>query len=35
VRAPPSLGEHTDGVLQGWLGKSREEIDDLRRHGVI
>jgi crotonobetainyl-CoA:carnitine CoA-transferase CaiB-like acyl-CoA transferase len=33
--SPPLLGQHTDDVLRGLLGKSREEIADLRTKGVI
>jgi formyl-CoA transferase len=32
---PPLLGEHTEEVLQAWLGLSPEEITDLRAKGVI
>jgi formyl-CoA transferase len=31
----PRLGEHTDEVLRGLLGLGEEEIDRLRREGVI
>ncbi len=31
---PPALGEHTDELLRE-LGRSAEEIDQLRAHGVI
>ncbi len=34
-RPPPLLGEHTEEVLQAWLGISRVEIEGLRRDGVI
>jgi crotonobetainyl-CoA:carnitine CoA-transferase CaiB-like acyl-CoA transferase len=34
-RAPPVLGEHTEEVLRGLLGKSGEEIERLRGLGVI
>jgi crotonobetainyl-CoA:carnitine CoA-transferase CaiB-like acyl-CoA transferase len=34
-RAPPVLGEHTEEVLRGLLGKSTEEIGRLRGLGVI
>ena len=34
-RAPPLLGEHTDEVLCGVLGRSPEEIAALRREGVV
>jgi crotonobetainyl-CoA:carnitine CoA-transferase CaiB-like acyl-CoA transferase len=33
--APPLLGEHTDEVLRGLLGKSDEEIAQLRAKGVL
>jgi len=32
---PPVLGEHTDEVLRGLLGKSEEEIARLRAAGVL
>jgi crotonobetainyl-CoA:carnitine CoA-transferase CaiB-like acyl-CoA transferase len=32
---PPLLGEHTEDVLRGLLGKSPEEIAELRAQGVI
>jgi crotonobetainyl-CoA:carnitine CoA-transferase CaiB-like acyl-CoA transferase len=32
--ATPEIGEHTGEVLAE-LGLSDEEIDDLRRHGVV
>ncbi|AOZ03781.1 CoA transferase [Cupriavidus sp. USMAHM13] len=32
---PPRLGEHTEAVLSGVLGKSPEEIAALRERGVI
>jgi crotonobetainyl-CoA:carnitine CoA-transferase CaiB-like acyl-CoA transferase len=35
TRPPPSLGAHTDEVLQEWLGLDRAAIDDLRDAGVI
>ncbi|MFQ5660233.1 MAG: CaiB/BaiF CoA transferase family protein [Gammaproteobacteria bacterium] len=35
AKAPPLLGEDTDAVLQRLLGKNREEIEILRRRGVI
>jgi crotonobetainyl-CoA:carnitine CoA-transferase CaiB-like acyl-CoA transferase len=34
-RPPPQLGEHTDDVLGGVLGKSREELARLRAAGAI
>jgi crotonobetainyl-CoA:carnitine CoA-transferase CaiB-like acyl-CoA transferase len=34
-RAPPLLGEHTEEVLRETLGTSAEEIERLRRLGVI
>jgi formyl-CoA transferase len=33
--APPLLGEHTADVLHTLLGKSQEDIDQLRERGVI
>jgi len=33
--APPLLGEHTEQVLQQWLGLSLEQIDQLRQAGVL
>jgi formyl-CoA transferase len=33
--APPTLGQHTDEVLQELLGYKQSEIDELRRQGVI
>jgi crotonobetainyl-CoA:carnitine CoA-transferase CaiB-like acyl-CoA transferase len=33
--APPALGEHTDAVLGAMLGKTPEELSELRRRGVI
>ncbi|MFQ5848058.1 MAG: CaiB/BaiF CoA transferase family protein [Candidatus Methylomirabilales bacterium] len=32
---PPLLGEHTEEVLQAWLGMSAAEIHELRGDGVI
>ncbi len=32
---PPLLGQHTEEVLETWLGMGREEIDDLKSQGVI
>jgi crotonobetainyl-CoA:carnitine CoA-transferase CaiB-like acyl-CoA transferase len=34
-RGAPALGEHTDEVLGGLLGYSRQEIDRFREQGVI
>ena len=34
-QAPPLLGEHTDAVLARVLGKSPQEIDALRRRGIV
>jgi crotonobetainyl-CoA:carnitine CoA-transferase CaiB-like acyl-CoA transferase len=34
-RAPPVLGEHTEEVLRGLLGKSEAEVARLRAAGVI
>ena len=33
--APPLLGEHTEQVLQQWLGLSAEQIAGLRQAGVL
>jgi crotonobetainyl-CoA:carnitine CoA-transferase CaiB-like acyl-CoA transferase len=35
THAPPTLGEHTDEVLGGLLGKSADEIARLRAGGVV
>ena len=35
TRPPPTLGEHTNEVLQSELGYSADAIDDLRARGVI
>jgi succinate--hydroxymethylglutarate CoA-transferase len=32
---PPTLGQHTDEILEGVLGMSREEIDSLKSEGVV
>lgn len=32
---PPTLGQHTNEVLQDLLGMSEQEIDGLRGDGVI
>jgi crotonobetainyl-CoA:carnitine CoA-transferase CaiB-like acyl-CoA transferase len=32
---PPRLGEHTDAVLGDLLGLAPEEIEALRRRGVV
>lgn len=32
---PPTLGEHTDEILQNLLGYSRDKIEVLRRKGII
>jgi len=32
---PPTLGQHTESVLQGDLGLTRDAIDELRAGGVI
>ena len=34
-KAPPLLGEHTDEVLQEWLGYSAELISELRKDSAI
>jgi len=33
--APPRLGQHTDEVLEGWLGLGADELAGLREKGVI
>ncbi|MEO7273384.1 MAG: CoA transferase, partial [Vicinamibacterales bacterium] len=33
--APPTLGQHTEAVLVGDLGYSREEVERLRSEGAI
>ncbi|KAL9057167.1 MAG: hypothetical protein Q9162_002495 [Coniocarpon cinnabarinum] len=33
--APPTLGQHTDEVLTQLLGKSLEEVEALRKNGVV
>lgn len=35
VLPPPLLGQHTEEILQGWLGFSEDEIADLKREKVI
>jgi crotonobetainyl-CoA:carnitine CoA-transferase CaiB-like acyl-CoA transferase len=32
---PPTLGAHTDEVLDAWLAMSGAEVQTLRRNGVI
>jgi crotonobetainyl-CoA:carnitine CoA-transferase CaiB-like acyl-CoA transferase len=32
---PPLLGEHTEEVLSGLLGKTRDQINELLDEGVI
>lgn len=34
-QAPPTLGEHTDEVLHGWLELSNEEIASLHRNLIV
>jgi crotonobetainyl-CoA:carnitine CoA-transferase CaiB-like acyl-CoA transferase len=34
-RAPPMLGEHTREVLQQWLGRTDDQIDDMQRLKVV
>ena len=34
-RPPPTLGQHTDEVLQHELGYTAERISALRREGVV
>lgn len=33
--APPTLGQHTDEVLENVIGMSGEEIDELKAAGVL
>ncbi|MDO9596947.1 MAG: CaiB/BaiF CoA-transferase family protein [Azoarcus sp.] len=35
VRPPPTLGEHTEEVLESWLGLSAPEIDALRQRKIV
>jgi crotonobetainyl-CoA:carnitine CoA-transferase CaiB-like acyl-CoA transferase len=35
IGAPPSLGEHTESVLAGLLGLSKEDISKLRASKAI
>ena len=36
ITAPaPALGEHTEKILTGLLGKSPETVDRLEREGVV
>ena len=32
---PPELGDHTDEILTELLGRSPEDVDNLRQEGVI
>ena len=34
-RSPSKLGEHTEEVLEEWLGMDADEIENLRGQGVI
>lgn len=34
-RPPPLLGEHTEDVLREMVGMSDEEIQDLKKQGVV
>lgn len=34
-RRPPLLGEHTESVLQEWLGLEQESIERLRRANAV
>lgn len=34
-QAPPTLGEHSDSVLQQWLGLSAQDIQQLRDNKVV
>lgn len=33
--APPTLGQHTEEVLQSLIGLSTDEINHLRNEGVV
>ncbi len=33
--SPPLLGEHTEKVLEDWLGMSKEEISGMREKGIL
>jgi crotonobetainyl-CoA:carnitine CoA-transferase CaiB-like acyl-CoA transferase len=35
IEPAPSLGEHNEDVLCGWLGLSRDELSDLEREEVV
>ncbi|HJP49942.1 MAG TPA: CoA transferase, partial [Pseudomonadales bacterium] len=35
MKRPPRLGEHTDDVLAAELGFEEQQIDNLRRTGII
>jgi len=35
VRPAPTLGQHTDDVLSGWLGLGTDAVRDLRGGGVV
>jgi crotonobetainyl-CoA:carnitine CoA-transferase CaiB-like acyl-CoA transferase len=32
---PPLLGQHSEEVLEGWLGMDRAEIEELRKKHVV
>jgi crotonobetainyl-CoA:carnitine CoA-transferase CaiB-like acyl-CoA transferase len=32
---PPILGEHTAEVLRGYLGINEEQLEELRKKGVV
>ncbi|WP_308367163.1 MULTISPECIES: CaiB/BaiF CoA-transferase family protein [unclassified Microbulbifer] len=34
-QAPPVLGEHTEEVLREWLGRSEDEIAELKRENIV
>ena len=34
-KGAPTLGEHTDEILAGYLGYTALEIEDLRKKGII
>ncbi len=35
TRPPPTLGQHTDEVLQAWLELEQPEVDDLRQQKIV
>jgi crotonobetainyl-CoA:carnitine CoA-transferase CaiB-like acyl-CoA transferase len=34
-RPPPTLGQHSDAVLQEWLAMTVERIEQLREQGIV